>query len=600
MPPPVPTSAPGPLPERLGQRFTLGELIGRGTCSEVYRAHDLLLDRDAAVKIFPVADDPRIEREVSLTASMDHPNLVPVYDVGGVNGRAFVVMALLEGGNLADRLADGPLPVAETLLAVAAVADALGHVHRAGVLHRDVTPRNVLFDSDGRAHLSDFGVAFVADAPRITDTGIVVGSAPYLAPEQVRGETVGPPADVYALGLVMIEALTGRPAYEGAPLAAARERLERRPEVPEGLDFEIVTLLEAMTADDPAHRPPAENVCIGLRRAALAAETLPANGAPLPFAGLGLSGLVPATTDTSATTDTFATAGAAAPHETPGREPRPVLARSGGLVVAASVAAAVLLAGGVVVASAWTVDGVAASGAPAATLAPPTAEIVADPGPGSLVGRGSGGSEVRDESRGSRGEDEPVTVRRGSSASQRAAATTSTDGGAESSAPRRSTSAAPTTETSPEPTRETTPETPSSEPSESTEPSPPSLAPGLPLPSVSLALPTGTSSTTGPAPSSSSTSSSTSSNSTTSNSTTSNAAPSSTTGVDATSSNLASGNLASGNLGSGNRAPGNPTSRTGASSDGPSSTTTSPTAPKRAAARTDPAVEALGGVLGSR
>ena len=239
------------------------------------------------MKIFPVADDPRIEREVSLTASMDHPNLVPVYDVGGVNGRAFVVMALLEGGNLSDRLADGPLPFAETLLAVAAVADALGHVHRAGVLHRDVTPRNVLFDGDGRAHLSDFGVAFVADAPRITDTGIVVGSAPYLAPEQVRGEAVGPPADVYALGLVMIEALTGRPAYEGAPLAAARERLERRPEVPEGLDFEIVTLLEAMTADDPAHRPPAENVCIGLRRAALAAETLPANGAPLPFAGLG-------------------------------------------------------------------------------------------------------------------------------------------------------------------------------------------------------------------------------------------------------------------------------------------------------------------------
>ena len=80
--PPTPPSAPGPLPERLGQRFALGELIGRGTCSEVYRAHDLLLDRDAAVKIFPVADDPRIEREVSLTASMDHPNLVPVYDVG--------------------------------------------------------------------------------------------------------------------------------------------------------------------------------------------------------------------------------------------------------------------------------------------------------------------------------------------------------------------------------------------------------------------------------------------------------------------------------------------------------------------------------------
>src|SRR3954454_22490946 len=309
---PADPPAPGPLPERLGNRFVLGELIGRGTCSEVYRAHDLLLDRDAAVKIFPVADDPRIQREVRLMTSLDHPSLVPVYDVGEVDGRAFVVMALLEGGNLVDRLADGPLGVTETLLAVAAVDDGLAHVHRAGVLHRDVTPRNVLFDVDGRAHLSDFGVAFVADSPRITDTGIVVGSAPYLAPEQVRGEAVGAPADVYALGLVMIEALTGRPAYEDAPVAAARERLERRPEVPEGLDFEIVTLLEAMTADDPAHRPPAENVCIGLRRAALAAETLPANGAPLPFAGLGLPGLLHATTDTSATTDTFATSGATA------------------------------------------------------------------------------------------------------------------------------------------------------------------------------------------------------------------------------------------------------------------------------------------------
>ena len=179
------SSAPGPLPARLGQRFALGELIGRGTCSEVYRAHDLLLDRDAAVKIFPVADDPRIEREVALMASLDHPSLVPVFDVGWDDGRAFVVMSLLEGGNLVDRLADGPLHVTETLLAVASVADGLAHVHRASVLHRDVTPRNVLFDADGRAHLSDFGVALVADAPRITDTGIVVGSADYLAPDLV-------------------------------------------------------------------------------------------------------------------------------------------------------------------------------------------------------------------------------------------------------------------------------------------------------------------------------------------------------------------------------------------------------------------------------
>src|SRR4051812_32015648 len=227
------------LPERLAQRFVLEDLIGRGTCSEVYRARDVLLDRAAAVKVFPMAGDPRNAREVSLLASLDHPSLVAIYDVGAADGRAFVVMTLLEGGNLLDRLARGPLPVADTLLAVAAVADGLGHVHRAGVLHRDVTPRNVLFDVDGRAHLSDFGVALVVDAPRISDTGIVEGSAPYLAPEQLRGEAVGAPADVYALGLVMIEALTARPAYPGSPLEAANARLEHGPELPTGLDADV-------------------------------------------------------------------------------------------------------------------------------------------------------------------------------------------------------------------------------------------------------------------------------------------------------------------------------------------------------------------------
>ncbi|WP_345414654.1 serine/threonine-protein kinase, partial [Actinomycetospora chlora] len=300
-------SAPGPLPERLGQRFALGDLIGRGTCSEVYLAHDLLLDRPAAVKIFPVEDDPRIEREVALMASLDHPSLVPVYDVGSVDGRAFVVMALLEGGNLSDRLAEGPLGVTETLLAVAAVADGLGHVHRNGVLHRDVTPRNVLFDADGRAHLSDFGVAFVADAPRITDTGIVVGSAPYLAPEQVRGDEVSAPADVYALGLVMIEALTARPAYEGSPLDAAHARLEHRPEMPAGIGIEVEALLEAMTADDPRARPTAEQVCVGLRRAALAAETLTPLRPVAPLAGVGPACAVP-----DPTTETMRAGGAPA------------------------------------------------------------------------------------------------------------------------------------------------------------------------------------------------------------------------------------------------------------------------------------------------
>lgn len=542
--PPAPASAsgPGPLPDRLGERFELGELIGRGTCSEVYRAHDLLLDREAAVKIFPVADDPRIDREVRLMASLDHPSLVPVYDVGQEAGRAFVVMALLEGGSLADRIADGPLGVGETLLAVASVADGLSHVHRRGVLHRDVTPRNVLFDGDDRAHLSDFGVAFVADAPRITDTGIVVGSAPYLAPEQVRGETVGAPADVYALGLVMIEALTARPAYVGAPLAAARARLEHRPEMPPGLEIEVLALLEAMTADEPAHRPTAENVCLGLRRAALAAEAPTPPHAMAPIVGAGTP---------DATTENLRPVAAAVPLDAPRSEETPGLAAvperrrrgladAGGLMVAASVAAAVLLAGGVVVASAWTVDRVNTATPPAATVPPPTAEVVADPG-GGASGGGGGRSSADDDERGRSSS--------GSSGSSGSSSGSSSEASDDRSAQRQAVSdrsvereptTAPVTDggststTTPEPSTTTpSPTTSSSTPTSSTSSSTTTARPGLipGLPTITVPTRPTESSTQEPttAPTTTTHTSTTTSGTTTSDATTADATSSTTT-----------------------------------------------------------------------
>lgn len=557
--PTAPAPEPGPLPDRLGERFELGELLGRGTCSEVFRAHDLLLDREAAVKIFPVADDPRIEREVRLTASMDHPSLVPVYDVGHDAGRAFVVMALLEGGSLTDRLADGPLGVGETLLAVASVADGLSHVHRAGVLHRDVTPRNVLFDGDGRAHLSDFGVAFVADAPRITDTGIVVGSAPYLAPEQVRGEKVGAPADVYALGLVMIEALTARPAYEGAPLAAARARLERRPEMPPGLEIEVLALLEAMTADDPAHRPTAENVCIGLRRAALAAEAATPPYAMAPIVGAGTPDAttanlrpVEAATAAGAAVGAGSSTGETPLGEVPARRRRR-LADAGGFMVAASVAAAVLLAGGVVVASAWTVDRVNTATPPAATVPPPTAEVVADPGFG---GGHSSSSSGDDDDRDRSSADDSSSDRSGSdrqAVAERREPTTApvTDGGsASTSRPEPST-------TTPSPTSTTTGTTTTSPTGTSS-----NLVPGLPglppLPTVTV--PDSSSPTTAPS-------------STTETSTRATTEPTTTTEPATT----------------------GPTTSSAASTT-THTTTTTPTTPRNRAVL-DPAVEALGGLL---
>ncbi len=267
------------LPARLAQRYEVGPVIGRGVGSSVFRAHDTLLGRDAAVKTFRVETDARARRELTLLAMMDHPGLVPVYDVEEHDGRAFVVMALLDGGSLADRLGEhgpesGGLALTEALRTAGTVAGALDHIHRAGVLHRDVTPANVLYDADGRAHLSDFGVAFVADAPRITDTGLTVGAAPYLAPEQVRGEPAGAPADVYALGLVLIEALTGRRAFPGDPLSAAQARLDREPTVPAGLPGPLAELIAAMTRSDPATRPGAAEVSVGLRQALVDAEPL--------------------------------------------------------------------------------------------------------------------------------------------------------------------------------------------------------------------------------------------------------------------------------------------------------------------------------------
>jgi hypothetical protein len=370
------------LPTRLAQRYEVGPVIGRGVGSSVFRAHDTLLDRDAAVKTFRVETDARARRELGLLAMMDHPGLVPVYDVEEHAGRAFVVMALLDGGSLANRLGEhgaesGGLVLTEALRTTGSVAGALDHIHRAGVLHRDVTPANVLYDGDGRAHLSDFGVAFVADAPRITDTGLTVGAAPYLAPEQVRGEPAGAPADVYALGLVLIEALTGRRAFPGDPLAAAQARLDREPTVPPGLPRSVADLVAAMTRDDPAARPDAAAVSIGLRQALVDAEPLTR---PAVLAGPGATSSGPA-----------ARTGTPIPPWTSVRERLAPTRRRGtpratgtrGVLVLAGLAASAVIAGTVAIATSGPVAQVADSARPAAIV--PGGATVGAPDPNAAL-----------------------------------------------------------------------------------------------------------------------------------------------------------------------------------------------------------------------
>lgn len=195
--------------------------IGAGAQATVYRAHDTAADRQVAVKVLSVdlAHDEtlraRFAREARVVAELDHPAVVPVHDAGEVAGQAYICMALVDGGSLHTRLAaEGALPAGEAVAVLRRVADALDHAHRAGLVHRDVKPGNILLDRSGTAWLSDFGLARVtAEAQRLTRTGMWVGTLEYMAPEQIRAQRVGPAADLYALAAVAYEALTGRPPF---------------------------------------------------------------------------------------------------------------------------------------------------------------------------------------------------------------------------------------------------------------------------------------------------------------------------------------------------------------------------------------------------
>jgi eukaryotic-like serine/threonine-protein kinase len=445
------------LPARLARRYEVGPVIGRGVGSSVFRVHDTLLGRDAAVKTFRVEADARARRELGLLAMMDHPGLVPVYDVEEHEGRAFVVMALLDGGSLADRLGEhgaesGGLALAGALRTAGTVAGALEHIHRAGVLHRDVTPANVLYDGDGRAHLSDFGVAFVADAPRITDTGLTVGAAPYLAPEQVRGEPAGAPTDVYALGLVLIEALTGRRAFPGDPMSSAQARLDREPAVPAGLPRPVAALIAAMTRDDPAARPGAADVSIGLRQALVDAE-------PLAMPSVLTGPVVTAVGAAARTGSPVALWTSARDRLSPTRR-RGTSRATGtrGVLVLAGLAASAVLAGTVAIATSGPVAQIADSARPAAIVSGGATVGVPDPNaavlalPPLALPPSSSGTVAPTPDPGDDPTDDTAAVRATAASSRSAPAPVR-----EGSSPTRETSAPRPSTKHTEPTRTTTP-----------------------------------------------------------------------------------------------------------------------------------------------
>ncbi|MGN6742429.1 MAG: protein kinase domain-containing protein [Amnibacterium sp.] len=255
--------------ELIGGRYRLGPAIGSGGMGTVRRARDLRFDRDVAIKLLRTSGDPRHEermrRETRLLGALQHPNLVAAYDTGidltDDGPMPWLTMELVRGPDLGVLLRErGRLGSEDVRRILHDVAEALVALHGSGVVHRDLKPANILLthepgDRPWHAKLADLGIALAEDTAAITTTGQVMGTAAYLSPEQVSGEDVDAATDVYALGLVALEALTGTHPFRGGPVEAATARLVRPPQIPAWLPVQWRVLLEAMTTIDPRQRP---------------------------------------------------------------------------------------------------------------------------------------------------------------------------------------------------------------------------------------------------------------------------------------------------------------------------------------------------------
>jgi len=240
-------------PQVLGD-FELIEEIGRGGMGIVYRAKQRSLGREVAVKLILQGaqasenDRARFQAEVAAAARLEHPNIVPIYEVGEVEGWQYFGMKLIQGETLAARVAAGPLPEKEAVKLLVAVSRAIEYAHSRGVVHRDLKPANILIDQHGVPHVTDFGLAkHVSASASLTQTGMILGTPSYMAPEQAAGSRgkVGPLSDVYSLGAILYSAIAGRPPFQGAsPLDVVLLVLEQDPLPPRLLNQRISRDLE--------------------------------------------------------------------------------------------------------------------------------------------------------------------------------------------------------------------------------------------------------------------------------------------------------------------------------------------------------------------
>lgn len=242
--------------------FTIEREIGRGGMGEVYLALDTRLDRRVAIKALPahLAQDPdrlaRFQREAKLLASLSHPNIGAIHGLEEANGHQYLILEFIEGGTLSERLKDGAIPVDEALVLAKQMAEAIEVAHEKGIIHRDLKPGNVMIGADGAAKVMDFGIAHQshAAATRLTQT-LACGTPPYMPPEQVMG-SVSKASDLYALGVMAYELVTGARPFDGPDFL--EQKIQRRyapattrvPSLPAGLDAFFAQALEP----DPTKR----------------------------------------------------------------------------------------------------------------------------------------------------------------------------------------------------------------------------------------------------------------------------------------------------------------------------------------------------------
>ncbi len=324
----------------LGDRYTLLEVLGDGGMARVYLAHDNILDRDVALKVLreQYADDEsfveRFRREAKSAASLNHPSIVQVYDQGRAqeDGTYYIAMEYVPGGTLKERIQrERLLDHREAARIAARVAEALQTAHARGIVHRDIKPQNVLLTASDEAKVADFGIARAASSKTMTETNLVLGTSAYMSPEQVRGERVGPASDLYSLGVVLYEALTGEQPYRADdPIATAMKHLDEppphpgvaNPAIPEGLDALVVKLL----AKNPEDRYASA--------AALAEDLRRVRDGLAPLAaGLGDGTTTPLREDAGRTRTTPTVAAPARAPGVPGRRRRKLLPLIAALLV---------------------------------------------------------------------------------------------------------------------------------------------------------------------------------------------------------------------------------------------------------------------------